>query len=384
MERVGFVGLGTMGAAMAANLARAGFPLTVWNRTAGRAGDLIALGATEAKTPADLAKRRRRRHLRLRHARRRSGPLRAGRRRGGRPAGHPRHRLLHDLALGHARLRRTARREGHPPGRRAGVGRLRRRPEGHPDDLRRRRRGRRRARPARSRRHGQDDHPPRAARQRAGRQGRQPGDPRRRLPRGRGGHGPRDQGRPGPGAARRGAVGRRGARRGSSRTAAPDDRRTTTRSASRSRCTARTWGSRWSSPARQVRRCRWPRCASSWKRLVAQGHGDEDISAVARTIRALSGLESDAAGRRQAAGAPTTAPRPARPRRAPRAAASARPAGRRSAAGTAPRCSSRRRPRPASAATDRAGPRARTCRRGARPSGRRSRRPAGPSPRSRT
>ena len=37
MERVGFAGIGTMGAAMAANLARAGFPLSVWNRTAGRA-----------------------------------------------------------------------------------------------------------------------------------------------------------------------------------------------------------------------------------------------------------------------------------------------------------------------------------------------------------
>ena len=55
MERVGFVGLGTMGVAMAANLARAGFPLEVWNRSAGRAADLVALGATEAKTPAALA-----------------------------------------------------------------------------------------------------------------------------------------------------------------------------------------------------------------------------------------------------------------------------------------------------------------------------------------
>ena len=36
MERVGFCGMGTMGAAMAANLARAGFPLTVWNRTPGK------------------------------------------------------------------------------------------------------------------------------------------------------------------------------------------------------------------------------------------------------------------------------------------------------------------------------------------------------------
>ena len=30
---VGFIGLGTMGAAMAANLARAGFGITVWNRS---------------------------------------------------------------------------------------------------------------------------------------------------------------------------------------------------------------------------------------------------------------------------------------------------------------------------------------------------------------
>jgi 3-hydroxyisobutyrate dehydrogenase len=55
MERVGFVGLGTMGAAMAGNLGKAGFPLTVWNRSAGRADDLVAAGAREAKTPADLA-----------------------------------------------------------------------------------------------------------------------------------------------------------------------------------------------------------------------------------------------------------------------------------------------------------------------------------------
>jgi 3-hydroxyisobutyrate dehydrogenase len=55
MERIGFVGLGTMGAAMAGHLARAGYPLTVWNRTPGRAGELVALGATEASTPAELA-----------------------------------------------------------------------------------------------------------------------------------------------------------------------------------------------------------------------------------------------------------------------------------------------------------------------------------------
>ncbi len=55
-QKVGFVGLGTMGAAMAANLARAGFPLTVWNRTPGRAGPLVALGAVEAPSPREVAR----------------------------------------------------------------------------------------------------------------------------------------------------------------------------------------------------------------------------------------------------------------------------------------------------------------------------------------
>jgi len=50
---VAFLGLGTMGAAMAANLARASFPLTVWNRTSGRAPELDELGVTVASTPAE-------------------------------------------------------------------------------------------------------------------------------------------------------------------------------------------------------------------------------------------------------------------------------------------------------------------------------------------
>ncbi len=56
MDRIAFVGLGTMGAAMAANLRRAGFEVTVWNRTPGRAGALVELGATEADTPAAAAR----------------------------------------------------------------------------------------------------------------------------------------------------------------------------------------------------------------------------------------------------------------------------------------------------------------------------------------
>ncbi len=51
--RLAFLGLGTMGAAMAANLARAGFPVTAWNRTPGRAPDLQNLGVEVAATPAE-------------------------------------------------------------------------------------------------------------------------------------------------------------------------------------------------------------------------------------------------------------------------------------------------------------------------------------------
>ena len=54
MARLGFVGLGTMGAAMASNLARAGFPLTVFNRAPGRAGPLVELGAVEARSPRQV------------------------------------------------------------------------------------------------------------------------------------------------------------------------------------------------------------------------------------------------------------------------------------------------------------------------------------------
>jgi 3-hydroxyisobutyrate dehydrogenase/2-hydroxy-3-oxopropionate reductase len=55
-ERVGFIGLGRMGAPMAANLARAGFPLTVHNRTPAVAERFAAeYGAATAADPAALA-----------------------------------------------------------------------------------------------------------------------------------------------------------------------------------------------------------------------------------------------------------------------------------------------------------------------------------------
>jgi 3-hydroxyisobutyrate dehydrogenase len=55
VDRIGFIGLGTMGSAMAANIVRAGFPLTVWNRTVGRAPELADLGATFAATAGEVA-----------------------------------------------------------------------------------------------------------------------------------------------------------------------------------------------------------------------------------------------------------------------------------------------------------------------------------------
>ncbi len=55
MAQIGFLGLGAMGARMAARLIEAGHELTVWNRTPHRADALVRLGATEAVTPAEAA-----------------------------------------------------------------------------------------------------------------------------------------------------------------------------------------------------------------------------------------------------------------------------------------------------------------------------------------
>lgn len=55
-ERIGFLGLGTMGAAMAANLARNGFAVTAWNRTDRRIPALDELGVARAATPAEVAR----------------------------------------------------------------------------------------------------------------------------------------------------------------------------------------------------------------------------------------------------------------------------------------------------------------------------------------
>ena len=56
-ERIGFIGMGLMGVPMGKNLADAGYPLTVWNRTPGRAKTLLDAGAAEGTSPSDVASR---------------------------------------------------------------------------------------------------------------------------------------------------------------------------------------------------------------------------------------------------------------------------------------------------------------------------------------
>jgi 3-hydroxyisobutyrate dehydrogenase len=53
---IALLGLGTMGRGMAANLLKAGFPLTVWNRTKAKAESLAHTSAVVADSPAEAAR----------------------------------------------------------------------------------------------------------------------------------------------------------------------------------------------------------------------------------------------------------------------------------------------------------------------------------------
>jgi 3-hydroxyisobutyrate dehydrogenase len=55
MQKIAFIGLGTMGSAMAQNLLKTGFPVVVYNRTCDRALPLQELGAEVADTPKAAA-----------------------------------------------------------------------------------------------------------------------------------------------------------------------------------------------------------------------------------------------------------------------------------------------------------------------------------------
>ncbi len=54
--KIGYIGMGIMGAAMAGNLRRAGFDLSVWNRTAGKCEPLASAGARVAASAQELAR----------------------------------------------------------------------------------------------------------------------------------------------------------------------------------------------------------------------------------------------------------------------------------------------------------------------------------------
>jgi len=55
VRSVGYIGMGIMGSAMAENLVKAGFQVTVWNRTASKCKSLVDAGAAVADSPADVA-----------------------------------------------------------------------------------------------------------------------------------------------------------------------------------------------------------------------------------------------------------------------------------------------------------------------------------------
>ncbi|MCC2637186.1 MAG: 2-hydroxy-3-oxopropionate reductase [Moraxellaceae bacterium] len=56
MTRIGFIGIGLMGLPMCRRLLAAGYPLTVWNRSPDKCAPLVAAGATQATSPAALAR----------------------------------------------------------------------------------------------------------------------------------------------------------------------------------------------------------------------------------------------------------------------------------------------------------------------------------------
>jgi 3-hydroxyisobutyrate dehydrogenase-like beta-hydroxyacid dehydrogenase len=53
IRKISYLGLGTMGSGMASNLLKAGYQLTVWDRTTAKCGPFARKGARVAKTPAD-------------------------------------------------------------------------------------------------------------------------------------------------------------------------------------------------------------------------------------------------------------------------------------------------------------------------------------------
>jgi 3-hydroxyisobutyrate dehydrogenase-like beta-hydroxyacid dehydrogenase len=56
MQKIAYLGTGIMGRGMVGNLLKAGYPVTVWNRTPERATPLVEQGAAQAATPAEAVR----------------------------------------------------------------------------------------------------------------------------------------------------------------------------------------------------------------------------------------------------------------------------------------------------------------------------------------
>jgi 3-hydroxyisobutyrate dehydrogenase-like beta-hydroxyacid dehydrogenase len=56
IKKISYLGLGTMGSGMASNLLKAGYTLTIWDRTPEKCGPLARKGARAEKTPADAVR----------------------------------------------------------------------------------------------------------------------------------------------------------------------------------------------------------------------------------------------------------------------------------------------------------------------------------------
>jgi 3-hydroxyisobutyrate dehydrogenase len=56
IKTISYLGLGTMGGGMVSNLLKAGYGLTVWNRSAKKCEPFARKGARVADTPADAVR----------------------------------------------------------------------------------------------------------------------------------------------------------------------------------------------------------------------------------------------------------------------------------------------------------------------------------------
>jgi 3-hydroxyisobutyrate dehydrogenase-like beta-hydroxyacid dehydrogenase len=56
MQKIAYLGIGIMGRGMVSNLLKAGYSVTVWNRTAARTAPLVAQGARQAATAAEAVR----------------------------------------------------------------------------------------------------------------------------------------------------------------------------------------------------------------------------------------------------------------------------------------------------------------------------------------